>query len=147
MLLETGVGVEEDHALLLEVLTDLVVDHLGLVLSGDTSDEALLLGLGDAEPVVGVLDVLGQVFPGSGLLLGRAHEVLDVVEVDAVELGAPVRHGLAVEDAQRLEAVLEHPLRFALLRRDVGDHGVGESTLRARSCDVGIGPPVSVRAE
>jgi hypothetical protein len=57
------VGVEEDDALRLQVLTDLVVDHLGLVLRGDAGDQALLLGLGDAEPVVGVLDVLGQVFP------------------------------------------------------------------------------------
>jgi hypothetical protein len=33
----------------LEVLTDLVVDDLGLVLRGHAGDEALLLGLGDAE--------------------------------------------------------------------------------------------------
>jgi hypothetical protein len=44
-----GVGVEEDDALLLEVLADLVVDDLGLVLRGDAGDEALLLGLGDAQ--------------------------------------------------------------------------------------------------
>ena len=72
MLAQAGVGVDEDDALLLEVLADLVVDDLGLVLRGDTGDEALLLGLGDAEPVVGVLDVLGQVLPGGGLLLGGA---------------------------------------------------------------------------
>ncbi len=58
VLTQAGVGVEEDDALLLEVLADLVVDDLGLVLGGDTGDEPLLLGLGDAELVVGVLDVL-----------------------------------------------------------------------------------------
>ena len=72
VLAQGGVGVEEDDALLLQVLADLVVDDLGLVLRRDTGDEALLLRLGDAEPVVGVLDVLGQVLPGRGLLLGRA---------------------------------------------------------------------------
>ena len=63
LLLERGVGVEEEDALLLEVLTDRVVDDLGLVLRGDARDEALLLRLRDAEPVVGVLDVLGEVRP------------------------------------------------------------------------------------
>jgi hypothetical protein len=63
-----------------------VVDDLGLVLRGDARDEALLLRLRDAELVVGVLDVVGQVLPRGGLGLGGAHEVLDVVEVDAGEV-------------------------------------------------------------
>jgi hypothetical protein len=119
VLAQAGVGVDEDDALLLQVLTDLVVDDLALVLGGDAGDEALLLGLGDAEPVVGVLDVLGQVLPRGGLLLGGLHEVLDVLEVDAGEVAAPARHGLLVEQAQRLQPQVEHPLRLVLARRDV----------------------------
>ena len=83
MLAQRGVRVLEDDALLLKVLADLVVDDLRLVLGGDAADEALLFRFGDAELVVGVLDVRGQVVPAGGLLLGRADEVLDVVEVDA----------------------------------------------------------------
>ncbi len=64
VLAQRRVGVHEDDALALEVLADLVVDHLGLVLGGDAGDETLALGLGDAETLVGVLDVVGQVFPG-----------------------------------------------------------------------------------
>ena len=41
-----AVGVQEDDALLLQVLADLVVDHLGLVLGGDAGDEALLSASG-----------------------------------------------------------------------------------------------------
>src|SRR3712207_7793209 len=52
-------------------------------LRGDAGDEALLLRLRDAQAVVGGADVLGQVLPRGGLLLRGAHEVLDVVEVDA----------------------------------------------------------------
>jgi len=44
-----------------------------------------------------VVDVGGQLVPARGLLLGGAHEVLDVVEVDARQVGAPPRQGLAVE--------------------------------------------------
>ena len=50
MLAQRRVHVHEDHALLLEVLADLVVDDLGLVLGADAGEE-LALGLGDAQPV------------------------------------------------------------------------------------------------
>ena len=147
VLLQRGVGVEEDDALLLQVLTDLVVDDLGLVLGGDTGDEALLLRLRDAELVVRVLDVLGQVLPGRGLLLGGAHEVLDVVEVDARQVGAPVRHGLLVEQPQALEAQLQHPLRLVLLRRDVADDVLGQAALGRGAGRVGVGPAEFVRTQ
>ena len=102
VLAQAGVGVEEDDALLLEVLADLVVDDLGLVLRGDARHQALLLRLGDAELVVRVLDVGRQVVPRRRLLLGRADEVLDVVEVDARQVGAPGRHRLALEELSPL---------------------------------------------
>jgi hypothetical protein len=63
VLLERGVDVQEDDTFLLEVLADLVVDDFAFVLRGDAGDEPLLLRLGDAELVVGVLDVGGQVIP------------------------------------------------------------------------------------
>ena len=112
LLAQRGVGVEEQDALLLEVLADRVVDDLGLVLGRDAGDEALLLRLGDAELVVGVLDVLGEVVPGRGLLLAGADEVLDVLEVDARQVRAPGRHRLAVEELEALQAQVEHPLRL-----------------------------------
>ena len=119
VLAQRGVGVEEEDALLLQVLADLVVDDLGLVLRRDAGDQALLLGLGDAEPVVGVLDVRGQVVPGGGLLLGRADEVLDVVEVDARQVGAPGRHRLLAEQAQALEAQVRASTRGSLLSAEM----------------------------
>ena len=70
MLAQARVHVEEEHALRLEVVLQLVVDDLRLVLRADAG-EVLLLRLRDAELVPGVLDVGGQVLPGVGLLLGR----------------------------------------------------------------------------
>jgi hypothetical protein len=58
VLAQRRVHVGEDHALGLELLVDLVVDDLGLVLGADAGEE-FALRLGDAEPVEGVLDVLG----------------------------------------------------------------------------------------
>src|ERR1700733_375783 len=147
VLLEGGVGVEEDDTLLLQVLADLVVDDLGLVLGGDAGDQPLLLRLGDAELVVGVLDVGRGVIPRLRLLLRRPDKVLDVVEVDARQVGAPVRHGLAAEVLQSLEPVLEHPLGLVLTGGDVADHLFGQPALSGRAGHVGVGPAELVRAQ
>jgi hypothetical protein len=64
VLAQARVHVHEDHALLLQILADLVVHDLGLVLGADAGEE-LALRLRDAELVERVLDVLGtssQVF-------------------------------------------------------------------------------------
>ena len=115
MLAQAGVHVLEDHALLLEVLADLVVDDLRLVLRADAG-EVLPLGLGDAELVERVLDVVGDLVPGAALLLGRAHEVVDVLEVDLVHVAArPARHRARLEVLERLEAEVAHPLRLVLV--------------------------------
>ncbi len=149
VLAQRRVGVEEDDALRLEVFTDLVVDDLGLVLRGDARDEALTLGLGgDAEALVGVADVFGQVFPALGLLLGGADEVLDVVEVDLAEIGTPPRrHGFAVEELQRTQAALEHPFGFVLERRDVAHDLLRQAASGGCPGRVGVGPAELVDAE
>jgi len=90
VLTQSGVHVGEDHALLLELLVHLVVDDLGLVLRADAGEE-LALRLRDAEAVEGVLDVLGDLGPVTAVLVRGADEVVDVVEVDLVQVAAPLR--------------------------------------------------------
>ena len=97
-----------------------VVDQLGVVLRADAGQVAAL-GLGDAQAVEGVLHVVGQAVPvrlliGVGLDIGD-----DVVHVEAGDGRAPVRRGHVPVDFQRLQAVLEHPLRLVLLLRDLAD--------------------------
>ena len=96
-----GVRVHEDDAQLLEVLAHLVVDDLGLVLRAHTG-QVLALGLGDAQLLEGVLDLVGQVIPGLAGLLGRLDVVVDVVEVDAAEVAAPGRHRASSGRVSRL---------------------------------------------
>src|SRR5207344_684720 len=140
VLAQRRVGVQEQDALVLQVLPDLVVHDLGLVLSRDAGDEALLLGFGDAQLVVGVLDVRGQLVPGGRLLLGRADEVLDVLEVDAGQVRAPAGHRLAPEQLQALQPEIEHPPGLVLQCRDVADDLLGQATARGRAGRVRVGP-------
>ena len=129
VLAQARVHVHEDHALLLEVLAHLVVDDLGLVLGADAGEE-LALGLGDAEAVEGLLDVVGDVVPRALGALGGAHEVVDVVVVDlGQERGAPGGLLAGEEVVERLEAEVAHPLRLGLelgdLRDDLGVDALG----------------------
>ena len=95
-----------------------VVDELGVVLCADAG-EVGLLGLGDAQTVEGVLDVVRDVVP-AGLLLCRGLDVGDdVVHVEALDGGAPVGLGELVVDFERLQAVLEHPLGLVFLLGDL----------------------------
>ena len=125
VLAQARVHVEEEHALLGQLLLQLVVDDLGLVLGADAG-EVLLLGLGDPELVPGVLDVGREVFPGVGLVLGRLDVVEDVVEVDLGDVAAPRGQRARVEVVERLVPELAHPVRLVLVRGDRVDELVRE---------------------
>lgn len=76
-----------------------VVDELGVVLRADARQVAAL-GLGDAQALKGVLDVVGHRLPvvllvGVGLDVGD-----DVVHVQALDGGAPRRVGETVKDLE-----------------------------------------------
>jgi hypothetical protein len=145
MLAQAGVHVHEHDALLLELLVDLVVDDLGLVLRAHTGQE-LALGLGDAEAVEGLLHVLGDVVPGALGPLGRAYEVVDVVEVDAGEhRRAPRGHRAGEEVVERLEAEGEHPLGLVLERADLRDELAGQALRRLEEVVLGIVEAVLLR--
>ena len=86
MLAQCGIGVHEHHALLLKVFANLVIDDFRFVLSCHAGNQALLLGFGDPQLVVGVFDVCWEIVPTRCLLLGGTHEVFDVVEINATEI-------------------------------------------------------------
>ena len=140
VLAQRGVGVQEDDALFLQVLTDLVVHDLGLILGGDAGDQTLLLGFGDAQLVVGVLDVRRQLVPAGRLLLGGPDEVLDVLEIDAGQVRTPGGQRLAVEQLQALQPQVQHPVRLILQCRDVADDVLGQTPARGGTGHVRIGP-------
>src|SRR5207248_9895055 len=76
--------------------------------------EELPLGLRYPEPVESVLDVSRYILPGLALLLRRLQVVIDVLEVDHRQIGAPRRHLLLLEGLQRTQAEFRHPFRLVL---------------------------------
>ena len=146
VLAQGGVHVGEDHAHALEVFAVAVEDDLGLVLGGDAG-QVLALRLGDAELLVGALDRLREHVPVADLPLGGLDVVVDVVEVDAAEVGAPVGHGPAAEVAQRLEPVVAHPLGLALHPRHLVDDVVGQAPLRLEDVLLLVAPAELVAGE
>ena len=143
---QRGVHVREDHALALEVLAVAVVDDLGLVLGGDPG-QVLALGLGDAQLLVGVLDRVGQFVPGVDLMVGRLDVVVDVVEVDAAHVPAPVGHGPAGELVVGLQPELAHPVRLALHPGHLLDDVLVQAALRLEDVVLFVAPPQLVPRE
>ena len=142
-----GVGVDEDNALLGEVLLDRVVDDLGFVLCRDAGDETAFLRFGDAKAIVGLADVVGQVLPCSGLLADRLDVVLEVLRMEAGKVDSPFWHGLFDERLVPAQAHVEHPCGFALVRRDLTDHLFADALLGGLAGGVRIMPAVRVFTE
>src|SRR5438067_6062441 len=135
--------VAEQDAHRVQLVLDLVVHDLGLVLGRDTA-QVLLLRLGDSQLVPRSPDVLRQVLPRLGLLLGRADEVIDVVEVDVGQVGPPPRHGPALEVLQGLQPELPHPLGLALEEGDLLHDLLGQALLGLEHVVIGIVPAEAV---
>ena len=121
-----------------------MVHDLGLVLCSHTRNQRVTLRLGNTQALVGGADVLGQFLPGVSLTLGRTHEVLNVVEVDFGKIRTPGGHGLTLEDLQRLQTHIQHPLGFVLLRGDVTHDVLVQAALSCLACFVGVCPTVLV---
>ena len=99
-----------------------MVNHLGLVLSRNTSNQSLALSLWNSKAFVGLADIFRKVFPALGLLLGRANKVLDVVKIDSAEVRTPGWHWLLQEVLVALQATLQHPVRLTLFVGDVRNY-------------------------
>src|SRR5207247_490749 len=102
--------------------------------------------LGNAEPVKGVLNVLRNLVPVLALLLGGLDVIEEVVEVDGAQVAAPGGHRLALEDRQRLQALLQHPRRFALARRDLFHDLAAEAALRLEDVVLAVVEAIRVNA-
>jgi hypothetical protein len=63
VLAHRGFYIGEENSFFLEVLADVVVDHLGIVLRSDAGEE-FTLRLRNAQALVGLLDVVRQRIPG-----------------------------------------------------------------------------------
>jgi hypothetical protein len=118
ILLEAVLDRLEDHPLLLPLLPERVVDHLRFVL-GAHARQDLTLRLRDPELLERLLDLIRHIVPGVlHAVLGTDIEV-DLVEIELIEITAPIRHRLRFEDLQSFQPELQHPLRLLLMGRDL----------------------------
>ena len=129
----------EDHPLGLPLLLERVVDHLGVVL-GAHAGQDLPFGLGDAEPLEGLLDAVGHVVPGTLHLLLRLDVEVGLVQrlLKLGEVASPLGHRLRLVDPESLQAALEHPFGLVLARRNL-PHDVGVESRTSPEHGLGVG--------
>ena len=110
---ERALHVRVHHALGRHLVLDVMVNQLGIVLRPHPG-QRFLLRLGDAQPLKGILDVLGHLRPlGLHIRIG-ADVGDDVIHVQALNAGAPVRHFRLIINLQGLQPELLHPCGIVL---------------------------------
>ena len=126
--LEAFRGVDEDHALLGELLLHVRVGGLRVILCLDAGEEGSFL-LGDAKSLEGFEHFRWHVVPRALRLLAIGKIITDLVEVDVFQiLGGPVRwHGFFKEHLERLVTELAHPFRVLFHVADVIDRLGGKA--------------------
>jgi hypothetical protein len=123
-----------------------VIDHLRLVLGGDPG-KVLALGLGDPQPLVGLLDARRDHVPRVSQGGGRLYVVVDVIEVDCPQqFAAPGWDGLGQESPVGIESVLQHPGGLVLDGRDAADGLLAEALPGFQHVVLGIGPAQPILA-
>ena len=125
-----GVGAGEgafhvgvDDALRGHLGFDVVVDHLGVVLRPHAGQRSPL-GLGNAQALKGVLDVLRHLAPLAPHLGVGADVGDDIAHIQPFDGRAPVLHRHLVVNLKALLAERTHPLRVVLFLGNFG-HDVG----------------------
>ena len=111
------IRVGEDHALLGKIFLQRAVDDFAFELGFDAGQE-LLLRLGNAELVEGLLDLIRNVVPGLALMIGWLEIVEDVLEVD-VDVAAPLGHRLGIRKSRATQAEFPHPAGLVLHLRNL----------------------------
>ena len=117
---DRGVHRAEEDPFLGVLLLQALVDRL-LAPDADYAGEVLALGLRDSEVLVGLLHLGGDVVPAVEAARRRRRVEHELVEVQPREVDTPRRDRLALEDLQRAQPFLGHPVGLALDLRQLGD--------------------------
>ena len=125
ILANRGVCVGEDHAHLDEILLQRTVHHFTFKLSFHPR-KVFAFRLRNAKFVKGILDLLRHIFPRFALMIGRLQVVVDILKIE-VDIPTPSRHRLGLENLERTQPELSHPIRFALDVRDLMNHVGGKA--------------------
>ena len=132
-------GPGEDHALVADGFLNIGIDGLGVKLRLHTGEEFALL-LRDAEPLEGLLHVLGHVVPGARGPLAVREIVADFVELQRLQiLARPMgRERFALKNIERLETEFANPVRLVFYVGNVVYGVAREPVSRVESVMLGI---------
>ena len=84
-----------NHALLLNLLAHIMVHKLAVILRAHAC-QAGLLGLGNAQTLEGVLNIVGNILPFALHLSIGAHIGHNIIHIEAFNAGPPLHHGRLV---------------------------------------------------
>ena len=147
MFTQTSVCVRENHTLTFKIFLNLLVDDLGLILSRNARNKAVLFGFWDAQTIVGIANFFRKVFPVINLTISRTHVVLECLEINVRQIRTPRGHRLAFEEFQRLEAAFTHPLRFILYIGDITNDRLVNPKRDVFRIVIVIVPPILIGAD
>ena len=126
---QSRIEVGIDDALLDQFILDAVVDDFRVVL-GTNAGKGCLFCFRNPQAIKGIFNVIRHVVPVGLHLSIRADIGDDVVHIEFTNVRAPVRIFHMVEDIQRFEAEIEHPLRFVFLFRNFTDNVFRQAGIR-----------------
>ncbi|MCG3121557.1 MAG: hypothetical protein ALAOOOJD_04712 [bacterium] len=119
-------GIQKNHAQLFPLFLQGMINHFGLILRADAA-EKLALGLGNAEAIKRLLDIGRHVVPTPALLFARPDIIMNVVEVEIVQVAAPLRHGAFHKMIQRFQTDVAHPFRFLFVFGNLFDNAPAQA--------------------
>ena len=145
--LDRSVGVDENHALVFEILLDRVVDDFGFILCRDAGDKTAFFRFRNAKLVIRRADLIRQFLPGRGLLVNRLDVILEIVGVKILQIDTPLRHRTVDEIAIAFQSLFQHPFRLVLICGN-GAHDVLVNAFFCRfSGEIRVMPSVRIVAE
>ena len=89
MFAKGGVHVRKDYALGGQIFAETMIDHFRLVLGTHTGEE-LTFSFGNTKFIERSLDLGWDIVPRLALTIRSTHEIVDVLEVEVVQIPAPL---------------------------------------------------------
>ena len=128
MLTHSSLHIGVDNTLLDHILLNGMIDNLRVVLRADATQRRFL-SLRNPQTVKRIFDILRNFFPASRHLGIRLDISDNIIHMEFLKARPPARQLKGIVDRQRVQAKIQHPLRFMLTHRNVADYLLCKSAM------------------